>query len=861
MTKPSPTDAPGPAWLGVRLPPLTETAVALALGVLIFFRPWHDGITYPERNVWFTWGIAGTAVFWSLVCLVRSVKGRDVPANLAAVGLAALFLLIALASVLWTVQYNATYRALVNWTGYVLLFAVASSAIRSRWSLGIVVSFFVVSSIAETVWAILHIEYSIKLTRELIRNDPSMLQRFFNVTELTPDLKSRLESNRASGSLLFANALASWVLVGLLFSVGAAANGWVRLRDALKSGAGAAPRPSRNALRRRAGAAFAVGFAVFVIAFVAITLYYSLYFAFAYRNDDWLNHPIRWSAYCLGLPVVFGFVSGGIAKRWGTRIYLLGAQTFGFAAFGLLQAAGLAHTYSRGGMLATVAALLVGLWLMRSVRFPRLSGRVKAATPPIAAAVLVGVALAVYAQPDAPPPEPSPMMRENLQIEGHNVSMEAMMDPWTMFLRVSYWRSGLNMIAANFFTGVGLGNFGTVYPMYQYLGAGDVKQAHNDYLQMWCETGVFGFLAFAGFWGYFVVWGARKITAQPDLSARWLLTGLFMATLGFLFHAAVDFDFYNPSLATLAFLMAGLLMSAAGAEKPPARTMTRVIAVGAAVVAILVSLAAYRTHQLDSAFGTEFARRSRFDSAELVYQLSERGMRNPNEPIREFDHKIEPFIPQREDREEFGTIYAPVNLRERTFRPLGPNEPVPPNSAFQFTDFAAARRVAQERAQLWPLLLGEADRVFPHDPSASAHIFLWYEFLHNKAQSREEKTKWIDEALKWAEECARRSPQQVPYNEVVGRALWQRAALESTVKQLEYFDRAIAVYKRCAELYPVKPFVWRDYGQRCLEYGTRRVEAGDAKGGQPLVDEGNRALKHADELQAQWDRIEAQRSQ
>mgnify|MGYP002139525616 CR=1 FL=1 len=75
-----------------------------------------------------------------------------------------------------------------------------------------------------------------------------------------------------------------------------------------------------------------------------------------------------------------------------------------------------------------------------------------------------------------------------------DISVRELADPGSMKLRLSYWRVALSVALDNSFTGVGLGNFRVAYGPYQYLGAGDVQNAHNAVLQAWCEVGLPGAL-------------------------------------------------------------------------------------------------------------------------------------------------------------------------------------------------------------------------------------------------------------------------------------------------------------------------------------------------------------------------------
>lgn len=73
----------------------------------------------------------------------------------------------------------------------------------------------------------------------------------------------------------------------------------------------------------------------------------------------------------------------------------------------------------------------------------------------------------------------------------------------SVFERMLLWKNSLLMIKENFWTGIGLGNWKILFPAYGYTGANylvtdSVKftRAHNDFLQVFAETGFIGFAAF-----------------------------------------------------------------------------------------------------------------------------------------------------------------------------------------------------------------------------------------------------------------------------------------------------------------------------------------------------------------------------
>jgi O-antigen ligase len=178
----------------------------------------------------------------------------------------------------------------------------------------------------------------------------------------------------------------------------------------------------------------------------------------------------------------------------------------------LLSAAGIALSLSRGGLLAVAVMLVAGLVL---------AGRWRA----IVAAVCVVIALlgAGYFLVVAPP-----MARERVTASDGGTG------------RTDVWKVGWRMVEARPLLGVGAGNFPTASVRYLLrpgqlarsdLVAGTPKVAHNTYLNVLAELGVFGASAFLGLIGFAMGAGlraARAFERQGDvpmevLSRAWLV--------------------------------------------------------------------------------------------------------------------------------------------------------------------------------------------------------------------------------------------------------------------------------------------------------------------------------------------------
>jgi O-antigen ligase len=66
--------------------------------------------------------------------------------------------------------------------------------------------------------------------------------------------------------------------------------------------------------------------------------------------------------------------------------------------------------------------------------------------------------------------------------------------------RFGYWRAGLAMVSEQPWTGRGLAGFAEYYADFKLPTGTEVKEAHNDWLQLWIELGLLAPLVWAGWW-------------------------------------------------------------------------------------------------------------------------------------------------------------------------------------------------------------------------------------------------------------------------------------------------------------------------------------------------------------------------
>lgn len=122
--------------------------------------------------------------------------------------------------------------------------------------------------------------------------------------------------------------------------------------------------------------------------------------------------------------------------------------------------------------------------------------------------------------------------------------------------RSELWGMGWQLIRENPFLGKGIGTFMDYSG--QRVTSVAANYAHNCYLQMWAESGVFSLLAFLLFLGTIFRKGIRSYSRTQDPLTLGLLCGLF----AFLIHSAFDTQFYSVAQSFLLWSMLGILAAA-----------------------------------------------------------------------------------------------------------------------------------------------------------------------------------------------------------------------------------------------------------------------------------------------------------
>jgi O-antigen ligase len=119
---------------------------------------------------------------------------------------------------------------------------------------------------------------------------------------------------------------------------------------------------------------------------------------------------------------------------------------------------------------------------------------------------------------------------------------------FSAIMRLNYWKDTLKIIWSVPLIGMGLGNFNLFYSRY----------AHNSYLQIWAEMGIFGIISFLWLIIRTIKLGLHNIKNAPNKNQ---IASLIGANAVFLVHNFLDFSFFLPEVAFLWWIILGLIIS------------------------------------------------------------------------------------------------------------------------------------------------------------------------------------------------------------------------------------------------------------------------------------------------------------
>lgn len=137
----------------------------------------------------------------------------------------------------------------------------------------------------------------------------------------------------------------------------------------------------------------------------------------------------------------------------------------------------------------------------------------------------------------------------------------------TINSRIPTWINSLQLIKENFFIGTGIGNWKVMFPKYSYAILDDIQiavdlrmeQAHNEYIQLFSELGIVGFLLLLGVIVFFIVEGLNYLIRQKDEKLATQYVALVSCLIGVSVTAFFSFPWHMPVHILLTLVLLGII--------------------------------------------------------------------------------------------------------------------------------------------------------------------------------------------------------------------------------------------------------------------------------------------------------------
>ncbi len=122
--------------------------------------------------------------------------------------------------------------------------------------------------------------------------------------------------------------------------------------------------------------------------------------------------------------------------------------------------------------------------------------------------------------------------------------------------RYELWHGTWAMIAEHPFLGKGVGTFMAFFQ--DYVQGRGAMYAHNCFLQMWAETGIFALLSFLMFLGTMLRGGFWAIRREPGGEKAAILAGFLCGAVAFLIQSSLNTNLYALQPSAMFWLFLGL---------------------------------------------------------------------------------------------------------------------------------------------------------------------------------------------------------------------------------------------------------------------------------------------------------------
>ena len=224
----------------------------------------------------------------------------------------------------------------------------------------------------------------------------------------------------------------------------------------------------------------------------------------------------------LVLPLTLGLAMGAILKRGSFNL----RPFFLFGAIALVLLAAILMSLSRGAWLAFSAAISVMAMMVSRRALVYLSLLL----------FLVAILLGLGAFNALPTPVTARLSIITDYVRIFDVrKVTVTPENWAIVERMANWQAAWGMFSDHPLLGVGIGNYGVVYPHYALEGwENTTGHAHNYYLNLLAETGIVGLGAYLAFWIVAFVYAGKALARVRQARQRYGTISNYGVVLGVL---------------------------------------------------------------------------------------------------------------------------------------------------------------------------------------------------------------------------------------------------------------------------------------------------------------------------------------
>lgn len=150
----------------------------------------------------------------------------------------------------------------------------------------------------------------------------------------------------------------------------------------------------------------------------------------------------------------------------------------------------------------------------------------------------------------------------------------------TAGFRMKLWRIATGIIGEHIMLGIGIGNFYNAFTEYVFRHPQKsigwvIYGAHNSYLTVWAEMGIFGLLSFVAVILISVKYGLYLARVKAhDKYLSWVNSALFAGVVGFSINSLTSNSFQHPQAAVFFWVLLGLQVAVAGLHPETTKAQT-----------------------------------------------------------------------------------------------------------------------------------------------------------------------------------------------------------------------------------------------------------------------------------------------